>query len=56
MLRQRDAFDGTLYLPSKEPIKWEFGKKWLAKKSVSLRELVQVWHKAAKRAKERKAT
>lgn len=53
-LRQRDAFDGKVHLPGKEPVKWEFGKKWLAKKTVSLQELTHVWREAAKKAKDKK--
>jgi hypothetical protein len=51
-LRQGDAFDGTLHLPGKEPVKWEFGKKWWTKKTVSLKELAQIWRETAQKAKE----
>jgi hypothetical protein len=53
-LREGDAFDGTLHLPGKEPVKWEFGKKWWAKKTVSLTELAQVWREAAQKAKDKR--
>ncbi|MBP7773987.1 hypothetical protein KA071_02760 [Candidatus Gracilibacteria bacterium] len=52
-LREGDAFDGTLHLPGKESVKWEFGKKWWTKKTISLRELAQIWRETAQKAKDR---
>lgn len=54
IFEQKEAFDGTLHLPGKEPVPWNFGRNFWAKKSVSLAELTQVWHEAAQKAKEKK--
>lgn len=55
-LRHRDAFDGTIHLPEKQPAKWQLGKKWWAKKTVSLKEFAKIWEEAANQAKDRKPT
>ncbi len=53
-LRHRDAFDGTIHLPEKQPAKWQLGKKWWAKKTVSLKEFAELWKETAKEAQDRK--
>lgn len=54
-LRHRDAFDGTIHLPEEQPVKWQLGKKWWAKKTVSLKEFAELWKKTAKEAQDRKS-
>jgi hypothetical protein len=51
--RENQRLNWTLYLPWKEPIEWELGKKWWKKKSISLSELTEIWHEAARKAKEK---
>lgn len=53
-LRVRDAFEWMLHSSGRENTKWKLGNEVFGKWSVSIRELAWLWHKTAKKAKERK--
>lgn len=50
-LRQRDSFSGTIRQEWKEDAQWRFGRSFPALKSVSLRELGELWQKVSREAK-----